>query len=43
MLYPGYSFEYAKGYYNPENGGYYIQITMRKIKDRGKSNGKKKE
>ena len=29
-LYPGYIFESAKGYYNPENGGYYIQVMMRK-------------
>lgn len=28
-LYPGYSFSSAKGYYNPENGGYYLQIIMR--------------
>ncbi len=31
-LYPGYSYSYAKGYYNPENGGYYIQIIMYKRK-----------
>lgn len=28
-LYPGYVFSSAKGYYNPENGGYYLQIIMR--------------
>lgn len=42
-LYPGYTFESAKGYYNPENGGYYIQVIMKKRKDRGKSYDKQKE
>jgi hypothetical protein len=42
-LYPGYTFESAKGYYNPENGGYYIQIIMKKRKDRGTSYDKQKE
>lgn len=35
-LYPGYSFSSAKGYYNPENGGYYIQIIMKKCKTKMK-------
>ncbi len=28
-LYPGYTLSQAKGYYNPENGGYYLIVTMR--------------
>lgn len=35
-LYPGYTFSSAKGYYNPENGGYYIQIIMKKCKTKMK-------
>lgn len=32
-LYPGYTLSSAKGYYNPENGGYYIQVMMRKMRN----------
>ena len=39
-LYPGYVFQSAKGYYNPENGGYYIQVMMKKARHH---NAKKKE
>jgi hypothetical protein len=35
-LYPGYTFESAKGYYNPENGGYYIQVMMKKTRTANK-------
>lgn len=35
-LYPGYIFESAKGYYNPENGGYYIQVMMKKARTANK-------
>lgn len=33
-LYPGYEFVSARPYYNPENGGYYLQVRMRSIKRR---------
>lgn len=32
-LYPGYTLSSARGYYNPENGGYYIQVMMRKMRN----------